>query len=128
MHPPSMLSPFQRAEAQVGVRRIAFPLSHGQTINASISPSCHNPYDSETLNRALRGIHSKLRFPLKTDGLQWSCWSLLLRQISAFRRAHPRSALLTHKQKHRKPQHPANPEWGLQQYCPQILLVFAYSR
>lgn len=86
-HPPCPLPPFQRAWAKVKVRRIASPLSHSQVISASISPSCHNPYDSETLNRALKGIHRKLTFPLKTDGLQWSCWSLQLWRSLAFCRA-----------------------------------------
>lgn len=81
--------------------RIALPLSHSQAINVSISPSCHNSCDSESLNRALRGIHRKLMSPLKTNGLQWVCWSLLFRQILAFRRVRMGSTSGTHKQQHR---------------------------
>lgn len=49
---------------------------------SSISTLCHNPCDSETLNRALRGRRRKLMFPPVTNG--HICSSLLLKQIGEF--------------------------------------------
>lgn len=96
------------------VRRIAFPLSHSQAINVSISPSCHNSYDSESLNRALRGIHRKLVSPKD----QWTAMGLLVSSVQAdfgfLQSAHGKHIRDTQAAAQDKlSQRPANSEQGL---------------